>query len=103
MNNWLALVLTSAAVGALASSVVTFVGQLLERRARREELLLVKALEVAKARNEVMVRQAERLASGMIVPDMVFSAEVYFRWLECLMKTGKFPPDADAWRPKEEK
>jgi hypothetical protein len=36
------LILGSAAVGALVSSVITIVGQAIERKARRRELLLSK-------------------------------------------------------------
>jgi hypothetical protein len=98
MNNWLTLVLTSAAVGALASSVVTFVGQVLERRARRDELLLTKALEIAVHRTEMGVKIAEQTGVGLSVLDEVISAETYYRWLKSLLDTGKLPPDADQGR-----
>lgn len=42
-----ATVITSAAVGTLASAVVNLIGQGLERRSRRKELLLGKAVELA--------------------------------------------------------
>lgn len=41
------LILGSAAVGALVSSIITLIGQAVERRARRRELLLSKSIELA--------------------------------------------------------
>ena len=89
MNTWLT-VLTSAAVGALVSSILTFLGQYLERGARRKELLLTKSLEVAKRLSELQIRTNP---TGDLV-DEFFVAEMYFQWLESLMKTGQLPPDA---------
>jgi hypothetical protein len=43
----LSVVLTSAAVSALVSALFTFVSQWLERRARRQELLVKAATELA--------------------------------------------------------
>jgi hypothetical protein len=89
MNTWLT-VLTSAAVGALVSSIVTFWGQYLERGARRKELLLTKSLEVAKRLSELQIQTNPK---GDLV-DEFFMAEMYYQWLESLMKSGQLPPDA---------
>jgi hypothetical protein len=101
MNTWL-IVLTSSAVGVLVSGVVTLVGQRLERRARRDELLLTKALEMAVQRTAIMVQLAEKTGATVSLVDEVINAETYFRWLKSVLETGKLPPDADKGRlPKQ--
>jgi hypothetical protein len=99
VNAWL-VVLTSSAGGVLVSSVVTLLGQLLERRARRDELLLTKACEMAAHRTALAVQVAKDAGVGVSLQDDVINAETYYRWLKELMKSGKLPPDADAGRRK---
>jgi len=83
VSTWLT-VLTSAAVGVLVSSVVTLWGQYLERGARRKELLLTKALEMAKRMSELRMRAVDKGGGGVKLYDEVVVAEIYFRWLESL-------------------
>jgi hypothetical protein len=94
-NSWIALVLSSAAIGAFVSSVVTIVGQAFERKARRRELLLSKAIELAIHRLEYMWRlsQETRTAPSAIF-DAVQLAEVYYQWLNGLLDEGEMPPNA---------
>jgi hypothetical protein len=99
VNTWL-VVLTSSAVGVLVSSVVTLLGQYLERRARRDELLLAKACEMAARRTEIAVQAAKDAGAGVSLQDDVINAETYYRWLKELLATGKLPPDADKGRRK---
>jgi len=99
MSTWLT-VLASAAVGAVTSSIVTLIGQLLEGRARRDELLLVRALELAAARREFVLEAAEKNGQTASLVDDAIVAETYFRWLKSLLETGKLPPDADKGRRK---
>ena len=54
----LLLVVTSAGVAAVVSSLVTLVGQYLERRARRNELILRTALDMATAKAEFVFKAA---------------------------------------------
>lgn len=101
MNPWL-IVLTSSAVGVLVGSVVTLIGQYLERRARREELLLTRALEAAMERRKLAMKIVDADKTGAttaLLADDVINAEKYYRWLRTLLDTGKLPPDADAGRP----
>ena len=100
MNNIWLTVLTSAAVGVLVSSIVTLIGQSLERRARRNELLLVKALEIAAERRKLAMEVAEKTGVTASLVDDTINAETYFRWLKSLLDTGKLPPDADKGRRK---
>jgi hypothetical protein len=78
MNTWLT-VLTSAAVGVLVSGVVTLIGQYLERRARRDELLLREALALAKSRRELALEVAKLTDSNASLIDDAINAETYFR------------------------
>ena len=60
------LVLSSAAVGALVSSLLTLLGSALERKARRRELLLSKAIDLAINRTQIAMTVAEK--TGRKVP-----------------------------------
>jgi hypothetical protein len=101
MNTWL-IVLTSSAVGVLVSGFVTLIGQSLERRARRDELILTESIQVARRLTENVIKVADA-AQGLVnvvLVDEAVNAEKYFRWLKSLLDTGKLPPDADKARPK---
>lgn len=100
MNTWL-VVLTSSAVGVLVSGFVTLVGQSLERRARRDELIFTESIQVARrlTKNLIKVTEAQGRGRAEIVDEAV-NAETYCRWFKSLLDTGKLPPDADKWRPK---
>jgi len=100
MNSIWLTVLTSAAVGVLVSSVLTLIGQSLERRARRNELLLTEALKLAAARREFVMEVVEKTGGTASLVDDAINAETYFRWLKSVLETGKLPPDADKGRRK---
>lgn len=87
------LVLTSAAIAAIVSSGATLVGQAIERRSRRRELLLTKAIELARAKSERAVWIAERTGTSVRLQDDIVSAETYFRWLTHLFDKGILPAD----------
>jgi hypothetical protein len=55
----ISLVLGSAAIGALVLSVITLLGQSFERKARREELLLTKSIDLALQRTGLIVDAAK--------------------------------------------
>jgi hypothetical protein len=102
LNTWLT-VLTSAAVAVLVSGAITLLGQYLERRARRDELLFTKALETAIRKNEVTIRALEVSGGHATLQDEVISAETYLRWLKELLNTGKLPPDAGRFKEEEQR
>lgn len=93
MNVWLA-VLTSAAVGALVSSAISVWGQYLERSARRKELLLANALEMAKRRSDRLIQAAHAGGGAVKLYDEVIMAEIYYGWLKSLIESGQLPPSA---------
>ena len=80
------------------SGAMTLVGQHLERRARRDELLLTKALKMAIRKNEVTIKAVELSGGRGTLQDEVISAEVYLRWLKELLYNGELPPDAERFK-----
>lgn len=89
VNTWLT-VLTSAAVGVLVSSVITVLGQYLERKVRRRELLFTKSIECAVRRNEF----AHQLGQPGPYYDEVVVAGVYYGWLKHLLDYGELSEEA---------
>ncbi len=53
-------ILTSVVVSAVVASIFNLVGQAAERRARRKELIFLKAIELAKANREFIVMVADK-------------------------------------------
>jgi len=84
-------IVTSAAVGALISGAMMLFGQWRERTARRKELLVAKAIELAVARREFVIKVADRAQTKAYLIDDVSLAADYYRVLEHLMDEGKLP------------
>lgn len=91
-------IFASAATGALVSSLVAIFGQMLERKARRRELLLTKAIELAQAKTKVAREVAQESGQNLKLQDDILSAEIYHHWLTHLLDTVKLPADADVAR-----
>lgn len=94
----LLLILTSAGVAALVSGLLTFAGQWLERRARRRELLLAKAIELSIERTRFLTDLAQKLGRDIEIQDNAMLAEVYYQWLLHLLDNDKLPVDAPSIR-----
>lgn len=92
----LLLVLTSAGIAAFVSGLIAFAGQWLERRARRHELLLAKAIELAFARTEFVKQFAKQEGVPARYFDNLQLAEVYYQQLSHLMRTGQLPAEVEA-------
>jgi hypothetical protein len=90
----LAIVLTSAGVASFITGLATIVNQLLERRARRHELLLTKAVELGIHRVEFMTALADKSGAGLELQDPIKLSETYYQWLEHLLEEGELPPEA---------
>lgn len=90
----ISLILTSAAVAALVTSIITLLGQWLERRSRRRELLLSKAIELGIHRSEFIRDLAKESNSTATFHDTAVLAEGYYRWLAHLLDNGALPADA---------
>ena len=93
-------VLTSAAVSVLVSGLMALLGQYLERRSRREELILQKAIDMAVQRREFVMEAIKVTQKNATFTDDIFSVETYVRWLGSLLNHGNLPPDADQFRRK---
>jgi hypothetical protein len=89
----LSVVLTSAAVGAVVSSLLTLLSQVLDRRSRRTEFLMRTATDWAVKRVELAIEYAKTRAVHPVTPDLGWMAYDYHRQLSSLMKDGTMPPD----------
>lgn len=87
----LLIVLTSAVVGALVSSLMTLFGQYLERRSRREELVLSKAMELADQRIRTVLEVRKVTGRGIILPAHIVLVRAYYEELKWLIKKSKLP------------
>jgi len=88
------LILTSAGVAAFVSGLIAFAGQWLERRSRRKELLLAKAIELSVERTRFLTELAERRGRPIEILDNAMLTEVYYQWLLHLLRKDELPPDA---------
>jgi len=86
------LILGSAGVGALMSSGLSLLGSWRERTARRKELLLSKAIELAIQWTQVHMQLAEKSKQRVVIQDNVISAAEYYKELRTLLDTGALSP-----------
>lgn len=98
-------IVTSAGVGALVAAGLTFLNGHLERRARRRELLLSKAIEVSHERIKTVLSLAKEQKLGGELADGLYLAVVYYGYMDHLLKHGELPPDVkedwDAWMKRQ--
>jgi hypothetical protein len=88
------MILASAGIGAAVSATIQLLGTWRERTARRREMLLKAALDMAAQRTEIIMRASDKAGSSAKLYDNVFLAERYFQWLLHLEKNGQLPEDA---------
>ncbi len=92
-----ATIVTSAAVGAVASAAVSgtvaLLTGVLERRARRRELIFARALDLAKVRAETLMKIADSTGARLRLRDDITLAADYFKELEHLISTGELTED----------
>jgi hypothetical protein len=96
------VVLTSAGIAALVSGLFSIISQALERRARRDEMIFSKALDMAVQHTEMLMRVAEKSGVGVKLYDNVIKAETYYKWLRSLFEKGELPKEAEKFKPKHE-
>jgi hypothetical protein len=89
--NIVVTVVTSAAVGAVVSSISVLIGQMLERRARRREIILSKAIELALRRTDLEMELFERVGGPTRPREYSEVAAEYYRVVEHLFDTGRLP------------
>jgi hypothetical protein len=92
----ISLVLGSAAVGALVSSLMTLTGQYFERKSRKREIILGKAIEMAHQRFEnTITALRDSGQQGKIVPE-IYMALQYHKSLTALFETGDLDEEMKA-------
>lgn len=85
-------IITSAAVGATVSAVVTLLGQWMERKHRRRELLLSKAVGMAQRRLEFGKYLADK-GRDVALQDEISMVPTYFKELQHIFDTGEQSPE----------
>ncbi len=102
MPTW-SVVLTSAGIAAFVSGIISLSGQALERRSRRRELALAKALEMASKQIDMTREVAAANRQQAAIMDHVLFASTYYKWLRHLLDAGELPPDAEKMRADSER
>jgi hypothetical protein len=87
----LGTIITSAAIGSVSASLIAIIGQYSERRARRPELLLTKAIELAQARIGFGKEMAEKMGKRVSIPDALSLAAEYYTALHHLLAKDELP------------
>lgn len=83
------IVVTSAGVAALVSGGMTIAGQYFERKSRRKELLLSKAVEVSKEQ-VAWATEANKHDPTIVIPTPIVNVDCYFRELNHIFDKGHF-------------
>ncbi len=86
-------IVTSAAVGAVSGSIISFWGAILERKARRKEILLNKAVELAIERARFVKEIAKETSRAASIQDAAVMSATYFNWLEHVLDKGSLPEE----------
>lgn len=103
-DNWTPIwfvILTSAAVGAVISSVITVIGQSIERRSREREMVLKSAIDHAWRYRDHLIEVSRDTGSKLLLVDPVVYVEKYYEWFDHLCREGKFPYDPNLQESKE--
>jgi len=91
-NSLLSLILASAAVGAVASSLVTIIGQYFERQSRERLAILEISEKLAQKRRERAQLRADQGKDEPLEPPLVLM-ETYYELVCKLLNNGKLPED----------
>lgn len=92
----------AAAIGALVSSLINLFAQVLERKARKRELLLTAAIELTQRKIDSALKAAELSGVKNIrIEDPIIHTEAYYQWLNHLFSRGKLPDDKEIERTGE--
>jgi hypothetical protein len=78
----------------VAAAVVNLVGQGIERRSRRKELLLAEAVELAVERVRFSFEVAKAANESAALADPGITCATYYKWLRHILDTGELPRDA---------
>jgi hypothetical protein len=93
MNTQILLALLgSAAIGALVSNIITLLGQRLERKSRREELAVTKAMEMAHENTRVRMEILKDSETAGLIAPSVLGFEDYYISVKHVLDHGKLDP-----------
>ena len=96
MPTW-ALVLTSAGVSAVVTTALGLLAQWFERQAKRREVLLKSAMDLARAKQELVMAVAEKVpGSSVKLRDQIMVVEDYYKALSHLLDHGSLPESLKA-------
>ena len=86
-------IIISAAVGGISAALINFFGNIFDRRSRRKELLLQKAVELGIDRAHFIKEVAKETQGEASIEDSAVMTATYYRWLEHLLNHGELPKD----------
>jgi hypothetical protein len=95
MTPYISLILGSAAIGALVSSLITFLGASLERRSRRKDLLMSKAIELAEMHVKFLQETASATRQKVTIYPYIGYVRWYHRQLTLLHSTDRISADLE--------
>jgi len=87
------VILGSAAVGALVSSLITQLGLWRERHARRQELILSEAVKLGQTQMDTALQVAAAGGKRTAIIPMIEMIGTYHKLLKHLLETDKLGPD----------
>ncbi len=93
MTPYISILLGSAAIGALVSSLVTLFAQRLERQSRRKELVLSEAVKLAQSNIDTALRTAAAGGKQTAILPIIEGVIDYHRWLTNLLEHGTISDD----------
>lgn len=91
-----ALILGSAAIGALISSVITILGQFLDRSAKKKELLFSKPIELAQVNVAILTDAAKHGSKSVALRPIVVYTRWHHRELKSHYEKGRLSPRMEA-------
>ncbi|MDP9033531.1 MAG: hypothetical protein M3O50_01885 [Myxococcota bacterium] len=98
-------ILTSAAIGAAVSAVLTIAGTLLaqslERGARKRELILTKAIDLARWKNDRTMQVASVNKRSARLDDEIYVARALVEDLDRLFTSGKLTAKSERYYESE--
>jgi hypothetical protein len=94
MPNLINIVLTSAVVASVISSIFLIWNSWRERVARRKEIIFKESLKMARERQDFVKEVTFQSQQNAVFQDAIFHAETYNKWLTELFDKNKLPKSA---------
>lgn len=91
MSDYIPILLSSAAIGALVSSALTLFGQRAERKARRREMLLAESVKMAIDYRDGLIKMGQLQNGSTFVPETARLVQTYYAAMSELITEGHLP------------